>query len=61
MAMVGWLVVGVACSLYAFQYYASRHDQLESALGTFIALLTPVLIVLLLLGLWRLGRMRFPH
>jgi len=62
---IAWLGLSVAWSVRVFQKYAGQHDQLESALGAFLVMLTPGVMIGVLLLLFRalkgLGRMRFPH
>ena len=60
-ATAGWFLCALAFSCLTFRHYAGKHEQGEAAIGAFIAGITPLILVLMLLGLWRMVRMRFPH
>ena len=57
-ATAGWFLCALAFSCLTFRYYAGKHEQGEAAIGAFTAGITPLILVL---GLWRMVRMRFPH
>jgi hypothetical protein len=60
-AALGWLLCALAYGCITFRHYSGRHDQMESAIGAFIQVLAPFMLGMVLLGMWRIVRMRFPH
>ena len=60
-ATIGWLLCALAYSYLTFRHYAGQRDQMESAIGAFIQVLAPFMLALVLLGMWRIVRMRFPR